>query len=232
MRTDKAKAIKLRRQGKSYSEIQRALGGVSKSTLSIWLGSIVLSENAWRRLEKRTHEKSIAGLIKRNKMQTQNAIETAKEIQSNAANEVKDLSPLNLFFTGIVLYWAEGYKRPIVRNGREVTYHPIGLTNSDPKLIKIFLKFLIKICGVPVSKIKADVRIFKHLNEQTVLNYWIKEIGVPKENFTKTFVGVSKSSMNKRPFNRLPYGVIQVRVSDTRLFHKIIGWINGIKNKI
>lgn len=113
---------------------------------------------------------------------------------------------------------------------REVTYHPISLTNADPILINVFLAFVKKICNVPIEKIKANLRIFKHLNSEKVLKYWIKTTGIPRENFNKTYLGISKSSMGKRPFNRLPYGVLQIRISDTKLFHRIIGWIAGIKN--
>lgn len=230
MRTDKSKAIKLRLGGKSYSEIQKLLGGISKSTLSNWLGNIILSSEAQGIIKKRFREKSLVGLLNRNKNQTYLAVERKRKIQLEAMTEINKISKENLFFIGLALYWAEGYKRPIIKNGREVTYHPISLTNSDVKLIKIFLEFLQKICNVPIEKIKANIRIFKHLNEQEVLNYWIKETGIPKQNFTKTYLGISRSSMGKRPFNRLPFGVVQIRIGDTKLFHRIIGWINGLKN--
>ena len=48
-------------------------------------------------------------------------------------------------------------------------------------------------------------------------------------NFHKTYYGVSKSSLGKRPFNQLPHGVIQIVVADTILFHRIMGYIEGIK---
>ena len=130
---------------------------------------------------------------------------------------------------GSALYWAEGYKRPIIRNGREVTYHVVSITNSDSGLIKVFIKFLREHCNVPEEKIKASIRIYKHQNESLLLNWWQKETGIPKCNFKKTYYGVSRSSMGKRPFNRLPYGIIQVVVADTVLFHRIMGYIEKIK---
>lgn len=232
MRTDKSSAIKLRLGGKSYSEIQKALNGISKSTLSEWLKDMILSDSAKNMILKRSKEKSFQGLLKRNKNQTALAVRRRDEIRKLAASEIKNISKENLFFIGLALYWAEGYKQPIKKNGREVTYHPISLTNSDPDLVKIFLRFLREICNVPDGKIKAGLRIFKHLNEKEVLNYWSKATSIPDKNFHKTYLGISKSSMNKRPFNRLPYGVIQIRINDTNLFHKIMGWIGGIKNLI
>ncbi|MDP1719155.1 MAG: helix-turn-helix domain-containing protein [bacterium] len=230
MRKDKFLAIKLRLQGKSYGEIQKILPGISKSTLSLWLKDKVLSINARERIENRSRQRSLEGLLKRNQNQTRLAIQRKEEIQKLARDEIKNISLQNLFFIGLALYWAEGYKRPIVRNGKEVTYHPISLTNADPVLINVFLAFIRRICNVPVKKIKANLRIFQHLNGEEVLKYWVDTTGIPRENFNKTYLGVSKSSMGKRPFNRLPYGVLQVRISDTKLFHRLIGWIAGIKN--
>ncbi len=232
MRADKEKIIKLRLLGKSYSEIQKISGGISKSTLSTWLSNIVLPEASRKILEKRTHQKSIDALLKRNKMQTVLALKRAKETKLKSAAEISKILPANLLLIGLALYWAEGYKRPIIKNGREVTYHSVSLTNSDAELVKIFLRFITEICKVPISKIKANVRIFNHLNEKEIMDYWLKKIGIPKENFTKAYVGISRSSMNKRPFNRLPYGVIQIRINDTQLFHRIMGWIEGLKNQI
>lgn len=230
MRTDKALAIKLRLSGKSYSEIQKVLKGISKSTLSEWLKDVVLSDSARSRILKRSKEKSFQGLLKRNKNQTILAIKRRDEIQKFAASEIKNISLKNLFFIGLALYWAEGYKQPIRKNGREVTYHPISITNSDPNLIKIFLRFLREFCKISEEKIKISLRIFKHLNEKEVISFWIKITGIPEKNFQKTYLGISKSSVGKRPYNRLPYGVIQIRINDTKLFHKIIGWIEGLKN--
>ena len=231
MRTDRNSALKLRLRGKSYSEIQKALDGISKSTLSLWLKDIVLSREARLRIKERSREKSLAGLLKRNKNQTALAIKRRDEIRKAARAQIGDISSGDLLLVGIVLYWAEGYKRPIIRNGREVTSHPISLTNSDPKLLRAFLEFANRVCGIPISRIKIDLRIFKHLNETHVVNYWSRELGISRGNFQKTHIVVSKSSMGKRPFNRLPYGVVQIRINDTNLFHKIMGWIEGLKEQ-
>lgn len=231
MRTDRHKAIRMRLEGKSYSEIQRVLMGISKSTLSLWLKDVILSDDASKKIRERTRERSLRGLLKRNKNQTALAIRRRDQAQKSARAEIKNISYENLFFIGIALYWAEGYKRPKMKNGRELTGHPISLTNSDPKLVKTFIEFLIKVCKVPRERITANVRIFQHLNEISTLKYWSETLGLSLKNFTKTYVGTSRSSMNKKPFNRLPYGVIQIRINNTPLFHRIIGWIDGVKSK-
>lgn len=228
MRSDKQIALKLRMEGKSYGEIQRILG-VPKSTLSGWFSNLILSDTLLSKINERTHLKSIQALINRNKQQTIDAKIRKREINSKAASEIKFLSRRDLLLLGATLYWAEGYKRPIVKNGREVTHHSISLTNSDPILLVCFIKFLTEYCDVPRDKIKLSIRIFSHQNEKTVREYWQNYLNIIPQNISSMRVTLSRSSMGKRPFDRLPYGVAQLRVYDTNLFHRVMGYIDGLK---
>lgn len=228
MRPDRKNALKMRLQGKSYGEIRSALG-VPKSTLSVWLSGVVISKDLRERIDRRAYKKSVEGLIRRNRGQTAIAQKRALDIRSESMKEIAPVSKSNLLLLGAALYWAEGYKRLLTRNGRELTSHAVALTNSDPLLVRTFLRFLREYCEVPESKIKASIRIFKHQNEAELFSFWQNETKILKENFRKTYSGISRSRMGKRPFNRLPYGVIQILVADTRLFHRIMGHIEGIK---
>lgn len=228
MRRDKQIAFKLRLDGKSYSEIRSALG-VPKSTLSLWFSEIVLSEESRSKIAARAKKKSLEGLLRHNHNQTKNAFIKARGIRKAASIEIEKLSLSELKMIGIALYWAEGYKRAIVRKGKTRTYHPVSLTNSDPHLVKVFLRFLRECCGVLEEKIKAGLRIFPHQNELELLHFWHDVTKIKLENFNKTYHGISKASNGKRPFNRLQYGVIQIVVADTVLFHKIMGYIEGIQ---
>ncbi len=228
MKTEREQALKLRLQGRSYTEIQRTIS-VSKSTLSVWLSQVILSVESKHRIESRAKKKSLAGLLKHNKNQTARARNRMSEIRKRTEDEIKIVTQNSLLFIGAALYWAEGYKRLKVKNGHELTNHPVSLTNSDPKLIQIFLRFLRESCHVSEEKIHADIRIYKHQNAQHLLAYWSSITGIKKERFGKMYYGISKSSLGKRPFNRLPYGTIQIRVNDTQLFHRIMGWIAGLQ---
>jgi len=231
MRTDKEQAIKLRLKGRSYLEIKQALG-IPKSTLAGWLGNIILSPDKKKKIATRSYAKSMEGLLKRNRNQTLLAKKRMVDLRNQGASEIEKLTRRDLLILGSSLYWAEGYKRPNIRNGKEVTYHAVSMTNSDPLLAKAFTKFLIEFCNVPLEKIKASLRLFSHLNESESKNFWSKTIGIPLANFQKTYYGISKSSLGKRPYNRLPYGVIQIVVADTRMFHRIMGHIEGIKKLV
>jgi len=227
MRNDREKALSLRLKGYSYSEIRRLLG-VPKATLSYWFTGLVLSQKAQERIKKRVHEGSIQGLIKRNKLQTHLARQRATHMRADAEKQIKRPTQKELLLLGAALYWAEGYKKAIVKNGQERSYHGISFSNSDPIMIKVFLMFLREILQITDSKIYVSIRIFEHINAKEALKYWQKVTNLPKENFRKPYYGISKSSLGKRPYNRLPYGTIQVNVGDTKNFHRIMGWIEGI----
>src|SRR3989344_1853699 len=136
MRNDKFKAYKLRIRGRSYNEICRLLG-VPKSTLSGWFTNLELPEEAKKRLKDRVHAASLRGLIARNKNQTTTAEARSKEMHDRGKKLIKDINKRDLLIIGAALYWAEGYKRPVVINGRTRTSHRVSLTNSDPDLICI-----------------------------------------------------------------------------------------------
>ncbi len=228
MKIKREQALKLRLGGKSYTEIQRAIG-VSKSTLSGWLAQVILSAKLKQEIEARARPKSLAGLLKHNRGQTIKAKSRMLETRRQAAIEIKMLTQKDLLLIGAALYWAEGYKRSKIKNDKEITNHPVSLTNSDPKLVQIFLRFLREYCRVPEESIRADIRIYEHQNAEYLLDYWSSITRIRKEKFGKLYYGISKSSMGKRPFNRLPYGTIQIRVNNTPLFHQIMGWIAGIE---
>ncbi|MEK7652051.1 MAG: hypothetical protein AAB351_02505 [Patescibacteria group bacterium] len=230
MRKEKEKAFKLRLAGNSYAEITKKLN-VPKSTLSFWFSEMPLSEKARKRISLRVQAGSFKGLLKRNQLQTHLARQRAKETRSVSKLDVGTLSKRELFILGVGLYWAEGYKRQIYKDGKAKTYHPVSLSNSDPNLVKIFLRFLREVCGASSEKITAHLRIYEHQNEKELLKFWSQVTKIAPSRFSKFYYGVSKSSQHKRPFNILPYGTIQIRINDTKLYHQIMGWIEGLEEQ-
>lgn len=228
MNDKKNQALKLRLQGYSYGEIRTKLG-IPKSTLSTWFSGLKLPEEVWNKILNKGRRKSIKRLIERNKRQTPLAIERALTVQKKAQLDIKNLSRHDLFILGAILYWAEGYKRPVIRNGVKKTFHVVSFTNSDPYLVQLFLRFIREICNVPEQKIYASIRAFKHQNLKEIQKFWRNITQLKQSNFEKIYLGVSKSSLGKRPYNRLQFGTIQVRIGITELYNKIMGWIEGIK---
>jgi hypothetical protein len=230
MNTVRDAAFRMRLAGHSYNEIQAALG-VPKSTLSGWFKKVVLSDAALARLASRASLGS-ATLIKRNKMQTHKAEQRAREIRASAKKKIPALTKRDVLIIGAVLYWAEGYKRLQIRDGKERMGHSISFVNSDPMMIKTFLRFLREVLEISRDEIHLTMRLYPHINEESARKHWMKITELPLSCFQKTTNMVSSASKGKRPYNRLPYGTLQVAVYDTAEFHYLLGLIEGVQSKL
>jgi transcriptional regulator with XRE-family HTH domain len=176
-RKDKEKAIVLRKQGMSYSQIKNELG-ISKSTLSGWLRDMPLSTqrvnelraNSTRRIE-----------LFRNTMR-QKREERLTKVFSRVANDIGKTSDREFFIAGFFLYWAEGGK---------TTPYSITLSNTDPKMIRAFLQWLALI-EVPQEKIKIRLHLYSDMVPRKETVYWAKELSLSKKHFMKPYIKRSK----------------------------------------
>lgn len=220
---EKEKAIVLRKQGFSYREILAEIS-VAKSTLSLWLGDVGLSKKQKHRLT----EKRIAGILKGAAVKRNQRINLVRKIYAEAQADIGCLTKRELWLMGIMLYWAEGSK--------EKEDHPgigIQFTNSDAKMVRLFLKWLIEICDIKKEHIVLD--IFLHENSKNTLEkvkkYWIRETGFSADHFL--YVYFKKSHIKTRRKNKGDnyFGVIKIRVrASSTLNRKVAGWILGINN--
>jgi hypothetical protein len=227
MRQDKLKAIELRKQGNSYNQINKKLA-IPKSTLSYWLRDFKISQKSKEKISARAHKLSIDGLIKRNKNQTILAKERSLNIRAVAKEEGLKMLKDSLFLTGLALYWAEGYKKGAYGS----KWKSIDFANSDPEMIKVIMKFFRKFLGIDDSKIKVQLMAHKNIDIEKAIIFWSKITKLPKNQFFKTSVAVSKASKNKRDPKSLIYGTVHIRINDVKLFFRIIGWLDCLKEKI
>lgn len=123
-----------------------------------------------------------------------------------------------LLSMGVGLYLGEGTKRG----------HGVRFTNSDPKIIKLFLRFLHQVCGVKKEKIKAWINYFDDSNYKDVLDFWIKETGIGIKNFYKPFARKGKLGTYKK---RSIYGTITILFTNKKLKDQIEKWSTEVINK-
>lgn len=220
------RAKEMRLKGYSYNEIAGVLD-VSKGTLSLWFRNLKLSKEARERLEKRYREGSLRGLIKKSKQQTEKAIELATTIRNGSQKEIKRLTRYEWCLIGAVFYWAEGYKR-----SNRAAGHHVKFANSDPSAIACMMRFFREICRVPEEKFRLAIHTHPGINIDEAYAHWSKVSGIPVSQFEKPYIAVSSASKKRRPFNRLPFGTAHVRINDTKLFHRIMGWIQGIGHQV
>lgn len=115
---------------------------------------------------------------------------------------------------GIGLYWGEGSKKST--NG-------IQLSNSDPKLIKIFFKFLIKICQVNTQKIKFWLHVFDDTDPKKAKKFWCRQLKVDPEHFYKTTISPSRGKGTYK--EKCKYGVLTINFGNIKLKKKLLKMI-------
>lgn len=172
----KENAIKLRTQGYSYKEIAGKLN-IAKSTASHWLRDIRLSIQAQKRLQGRR----IFGYYKTMKTKRKKKRLLLKKYSSWANEILKKIEigkTLSQIFCAL-LYWAEGGK---------FTDNHLEFTNSDPKIIKIFLKLLKKGFEIDEKKLKANIHLHEYHIEKKQKKFWSKITGIPSSQFNKSYL--------------------------------------------
>jgi len=95
----------------------------------------------------------------------------------------------------------------------------VRLSNINPKIIKIFKKFLDEVCEVEENAIRATVILYKDLDENNCKTYWNEFLRLPLENFYKT--QYIKGRHKKR---KISHGICNIVVSSRELKEKIFVW--------
>jgi hypothetical protein len=215
------KAVALRKKGFSYSYISKQLGIKSKGTLSTWFKNIKLSNRSRILLEKNNALAHKRGLFISNENRIKRILSENKSAFNEGYDITKTTSKSDLTIIGPALYWAEGMK------SQTRTSASLVFSNSDPKMIFLFMKFLREILLVPDKKIRSGIHLYKSINIDEAKDYWSKITSLSSHEFY-IVTQVSSRSKNKRPKNILPYGTLSVKINDRIVFHKVMGMIGGI----
>jgi len=171
-------------------------------------------------------EWQIYRLMKKNNLPRRKPEETTKIIfeRKPSSFKIKNLLSLEeekLKWVGVALYWAEGYKRK-KRYGATVEF-----SNSDPKMIQIFLRFLREICGINESRLRARIYCYSNQNEGELKKFWEKITKIPPSQFNRSYI---RNDFSPSKINRMKHGLLRITYSDTKLFYKIKEWIEELKN--
>lgn len=215
---EKKKARDLRQLGKSINQIVQETD-LSKGSVSVWVRDIVLTQKQRKQISLRG--RSVESVERRRISRLTNEQAKRQLIIDKAGEDFKSISLEQLKLIGIILYLGEGGK---TRKGMA------RLSNSDPAVIKIMMRFFREICHVPENKFRCHIHTFSHADVEKTEKYWASITGVSRNQFFKTYVKPSSASLQKR--NTLPFGTCDVNVLDTKLFLTIIGWIEKIKDLI
>ncbi len=182
----KPKAISLRKKGNSLRTIETKLG-IPRSTLSGWFKTIKLTDNQYKVLREQHNE---ALVIARKRANVWHNQQKANRLQFAEIEAQKTLSNISdsteIIELGLaLLYLGEGFKKS----------PRTGMGNSDPLILKFFLRIITEIYKVDINKIRFDLHIRADQNPENIKKYWAEELEAPLDRFKNVFV--DKRTMGK-----------------------------------
>jgi predicted transcriptional regulator len=205
---EREEAVKLREQGLSLSVIAKQLG-VSSGTVSDWVKDVPLTDEQKAALARKRPSKELyAELADRKRNQARRQRMEYREIGAGRAKSSK----ADLYSMGCMLYWAEGTKS---RCG-------VTFANSDPNMIKLFMRFLRECFEVPDEKVTLNVYgyIGGSLSQEEIEKHWLEVTGLPHTQLRKGTWG--EGSHKKQT---LFYGTAYLSVNSTEIVQQIFGSI-------
>lgn len=217
---EKIIALKLRKDGAGIGEIASKLN-VSKSTVSYWCKDIVLTKEQFKKILSNTAFRRNAGSLKGAEQKRKERINRVEYWKRQGLRDVGDITKRDLFVAGLALYWGEGYKKGSMET---------AITNSDPSIISLYIKWLKEIYCVDKKDLILRVSINEsHKNREEIVNkYWAKITGISRSQFTKTSFIKSKSSKIYSNANE-HFGTLRVKARrGTNLRYRILGSIEAL----
>lgn len=213
----KERAKTLRKAGYSYTYISEKTG-VSKSTLSYWLGGIAYKPNR-ETIEKIGKARAASGLAK-NRLK----LESISRARVQARMDIGKLTKRDLFMLGLGLYVGEGSK----------SHDIVRMTNSNAQIVLLAINWFHKALGVPLKNFSIRIHMYPDSNEKDIIKFWSKVTGFSSGQFRKTQVDYRMGKKISKK-GQLPYGTAHLTVNSCGnkefgvfLSRKIEAWADEI----
>jgi hypothetical protein len=199
---EKLKAIELRKRGLSYNEILKQVP-VAKSSLSLWLKDLPLTQREKTVLKKRRNSNISRGRIKASAVLHTNRLKREEEWLKEARKDFILRRHEPLFHVGVSLYWAEGAKRS----------NQFLFVNTDKEMINVMLSWLERY--TKYSRIDCGYRLFIHklYAHEDCIGYWVEELHVPRTTFKLSVFKETRQTTKTRPQYK---GCLRIEVPRSR----------------
>ena len=197
----------------SVKEIARMVG-VAPSSVSLWVRDVPLTPDQLESLRQRNpaYNNQLRGA-------SRNA-ERWRARRTVFQDEGREMARRGswLFVAGCMLYWGEGDKKHC---------NASRISNSDPEVLKLFVRFLRECLEVPEERVRVTCHLFAdHVERQyQIEQFWLDELGLPRSQLCKSFVNVYSKYSQKKRRGKLPYGTTRVTVNSVRVIQQIYGAI-------
>jgi transposase len=211
-----AEARRLREQGLSYNQIAVRLG-VSKSSISLWIRDMPRPS----RLSPAEMNKKRADSVRRF---WERQYANRDEFRAAAAREIGELTDREILIAGAIAYWCEGTKtKPHRPNGPRVTF-----INSDPNLIRFFLRFL-EIAAIDRTDLIFRVHIHESADPEAAQRFWKQLTGATDDQFRRPTLKRHNPKTVRKNVGDDYHGCLIVNVRRSGdLYRSIEGWMSAI----
>lgn len=189
----KKEAIKMRREGNSYSLIADKLS-LSKSTLSNWLKGVDFMPNDFFIQNVSSNREKLISFSRVDKL------ESVRKAKIYAEKSIGILSRRDHFMFGLAIYLGEGSK----------VGNYVRISNSDPRIIKFSINWFKTHFGVDESSFRIRIHMYPDNNEEEVINYWMKNVSLKREAFFGSNIDYRAKKKNRA--GSLPYGTAHLSV--------------------
>jgi transcriptional regulator with XRE-family HTH domain len=213
------RARELRDQGLDYEEIAAALG-VSKSSVSLWVRDLPRPVGlSYEECRQRAAE----GV--RRYWAVERQVNEAKRTAARAAAEAEigALTEREVIIAGAIAYWCEGTKNKPDRRTDRVVF-----INSDPDLIRFFLRFL-EVTGT--SREDAIFRVYIHESASVAAaqRFWLEVTGASPDQFRTPVLKHHNPKTVRKNVGENYHGCLRIDVRrSSGLYRSIEGWSAAI----
>lgn len=163
----------MREEGASYSQIRQKVS-VSKSTLSLWLRGLPLSNERINQL--RSHSAVRIERYRETRRKTRESRWTA--VRERFAKKFPRFTDRELLIAGLFLYWGEGGKTKLTTT---------TVSNTDPAMLLFFIRWL-ALLRVPKDRLRIHVHLYADMDVKRELAYWSKVLELPLSSFRKPYI--------------------------------------------
>jgi predicted transcriptional regulator len=216
-----ARARQLREQGLDYNRIAAELG-VAKSSVSLWVRDLPRPARlSYEECRKRSAERA-----RRYWVAERPAREAQREaIRVAAAAEIGVLTQRELLIAGAIAYWCEGCKNKPYRRQYRVIF-----INSDPGLIRFFLRFL-DAAGVGRDRLIYRVQIHESADIAAAEQFWLTLTAAEPAQFRRTSLKRHNPKTVRKNQGEAYHGCLRIDVRQSAgLYRRIEGWVRAAMN--
>ncbi len=204
-----------REEGRSIKEIAGLLG-VSKSSVSLWVRDVELTDEQHAALQARN--------VLHDRQRLARAAMSAKARgrrvawQRDGRQRARSLG--HSYAGGCMLYWAEGSR----------SRNKIVFTNSDPAMARFFVGFVREFFNVDSERFRLTCNLFAdhEARQREIEAFWLDTVGLPRRCLCKSTVNRYSRYSQKKRKNKLPYGTCRVVVHSTEVAQTIYGSIQEL----